>query len=221
MRSRLPVLRPSSPGSPSSSRSAAPPLPSPMPSGRNRGVRTAPSAASPPSPAIRARAWRTFPDQFSSSKALFTRTFNCAGGADEVRRVWLGVYEVRFAGNSAASAVVSGSGAESWLTPMPGGVFRVGLHVPGRAGRAEAPFVVRRRSRQRVRRGARRAWTSDHRRRPRAARAPVSWRKSSERTSSSPARNASYERVSRLELPAGPTELRASERPSTSSPTGS
>jgi hypothetical protein len=82
------------------------------------------------------------PDQFSSSKALFSRTFNCSGGATEVRRVSLGVYEVRFVGNSAASAVVSGSGAESWLTPMPGGVFRVGLHVPGRDDSAEAPFVV-------------------------------------------------------------------------------
>ena len=82
------------------------------------------------------------PDQFSSSKALFSRTFNCSGGATEVRRISPGVYEVHFAGNSAASAVVSASGAESWLTPTAGGVFRVGLHVPGRADVTEAPFVV-------------------------------------------------------------------------------
>ena len=82
------------------------------------------------------------PDQFSSTKSLFSRTFNCAGGATEVRRIGLGVYEVRFRGNAASSATVSGSGAESWLTPMPGGVFRVGLHVPGRADSVEAPFVV-------------------------------------------------------------------------------
>ena len=82
------------------------------------------------------------PDQFSSSKSLFSRAFNCAGGPTEVRRVSRGVYEVRFAGNSAASAIVSGSGAESWLTPMSGGVFQVSLHVPGRADVMEASFVV-------------------------------------------------------------------------------
>ena len=82
------------------------------------------------------------PDQFSSSRALFSRTFTCTGGAPEVRRISLGVYEVRFPGNPVQSAVVSGSGAESWLTVMPGGIFRVGLHVPGRADSSETPFVV-------------------------------------------------------------------------------
>ena len=82
------------------------------------------------------------PDQFSSAKALFSRTFNCAGGPVQVRRIALGVYEVHFVGNAAQSAVVSASGAESWLQPMPGDVFRVGLHVPGRDDSMEAPFVV-------------------------------------------------------------------------------
>ena len=82
------------------------------------------------------------PDQFSNNKALFARAFTCTGGAPEVRRISVGVYEVRFPGNPVQSAVVSGSGAESWLTPMPGGVFRVGLHVPGRADVVETPFVV-------------------------------------------------------------------------------
>ena len=82
------------------------------------------------------------PDQFSSSKTLFSRSFNCSGGPVEVRRVSRGVYEVRFPGNSASSAIVSGAGAESWVTPMPGNVFQVGLHVPGRADQMEANFVV-------------------------------------------------------------------------------
>ena len=82
------------------------------------------------------------PDQFSSNKVLFSRTFNCTGGPTEVRRISRGVFEVRFPGNAAASATVSGSGAESWLTPMPGGVFRVGLYVPGRDDSTEVPFVV-------------------------------------------------------------------------------
>ena len=82
------------------------------------------------------------PDQFSGTAALFSRTFNCTGGATQVRRVSTGVYEVRFVGNSAQSAVISASGAETWLTPIPGGVFRVGLHAPGRDDSVEAPFVV-------------------------------------------------------------------------------
>jgi len=88
------------------------------------------------------RGMANIPDQFSGNKALFSRTFNCAGGATEVRRISVGVYEVRFPGNAAQSAVVSGSEAESWLTPLPGGVFRVGLHVPGRADVMEASFVL-------------------------------------------------------------------------------
>ena len=81
-------------------------------------------------------------DQFSSNRVLFSRTFTCIGGPPEVRRVSRGVYEVRFPGDPVPSAVVSGSGAESWLTLMPGGIFRVGLHVPGRADEMETPFVV-------------------------------------------------------------------------------
>jgi hypothetical protein len=52
------------------------------------------------------------------------------------------VYEVRFPGNAASSALVSAAGAETWVTPMPGNVFRVGLHVPGRDDSMEAPFLV-------------------------------------------------------------------------------
>ncbi len=82
------------------------------------------------------------PDQFSNARVLFARAFNCAGPGPEVRRLGLGSYEVRFPGNAAQSALVSASGAESWLQPQPGNVFRVGLHVPGRDDRADVPFVV-------------------------------------------------------------------------------
>ena len=82
------------------------------------------------------------PDQFSRAKSLFSRTFNCSGGAVAVRRVELGVYEVRFAGNAAPSAVVSASNADTWLQPMPGGVFRVGIHIQGGQNFTDAPFVV-------------------------------------------------------------------------------
>ena len=82
------------------------------------------------------------PDQFSGTKQLFSRSFNCGGGATQVRRVSLGVYEVRFVGNGAPNALVSASGALSWVQPLPGGVFRVGMHVPGRADATDTPFVV-------------------------------------------------------------------------------
>ena len=109
----------------------------PQPRCANGAVRGIAAVTGDPSKGI-----ANIPDQFSSSKALFSRTFNCSGGATQVRRVSAGVYDVHFVGNSAASAVVSGSGAESWLTPMPGEVFRIGLHVPGRDDVMEAPFVV-------------------------------------------------------------------------------
>ena len=82
------------------------------------------------------------PGDFTSTKSLFTRTFNCGGGATEVRRVGLGVYEVRFVGNGAATAVVGGAGSETWVTPLPGGVFQVGLHRPGRDDHLDTNFVL-------------------------------------------------------------------------------
>jgi hypothetical protein len=82
------------------------------------------------------------PDVYSSAKALFSRTFNCAGGAVQVRRVAVGVYDVRFAGNGAESAVVSATSALSSVQPMPDGAFRVTLHVPGIRDASETPFLV-------------------------------------------------------------------------------
>jgi hypothetical protein len=82
------------------------------------------------------------PDQFSSSKALFSRAFNCAGGAVQVRRVDLGLYEIHFAGNAAQSALVSAANADSWVQMLPGGVFRVGIHIQGGQNFTDAPFVL-------------------------------------------------------------------------------
>src|SRR5262249_24359516 len=82
------------------------------------------------------------PDQFSRAKGLFSKAFNCAGGGVQVRRVATGVYEVRFQGNAGGTALVSATNSLAWVTPQPGGVFRVGLHVPGRADPAEMPFAI-------------------------------------------------------------------------------
>lgn len=81
------------------------------------------------------------PDQFTSGSALFARAFNCTGGATQVRRVSAGVYEVRFAGNRAQSALVSATGALASVQPAGDG-FRVSLFVPGRDDEIETPFVV-------------------------------------------------------------------------------
>jgi hypothetical protein len=81
------------------------------------------------------------PDQFSSAKVLFSRAFNC-GGAVQVRRISTGVFEVRFPGTTATTAVASAPNAFVWVQPMPGGVFRVGIHPPGIHDTIDSPFVV-------------------------------------------------------------------------------
>jgi len=82
------------------------------------------------------------PDTFSSSRALFSRTFNCSGGAVQVRRISTGVYQVRFAGNSSQAAVASAGAGQTTVTPMPGGVFQIGLTYPGQQSALDTPFVV-------------------------------------------------------------------------------
>ena len=58
------------------------------------------------------------PDQFTTDKSYFGRTFNCGGGAVQARRLSAGIYQVKFVGNSATSAIVSGMGGD----PTGGGV---------------------------------------------------------------------------------------------------
>jgi hypothetical protein len=83
------------------------------------------------------------PDQFSSSASLFSRRFNCARGAVQVRRLEIGVYEVRFPGNSAPSAFVGGvglfTGTSETIAP---GTFRVRVQNVGRADEADGPFML-------------------------------------------------------------------------------
>jgi hypothetical protein len=83
------------------------------------------------------------PDQFSSANALFTRKFNCTGRAVQVRRLEIGVYEVRFVGNGAGTVLANGIGLFSasveLLAP---GHFRVRVQNVGRADEDDGPFVV-------------------------------------------------------------------------------
>ncbi len=82
------------------------------------------------------------PDQFSSSKTLFGKQFNCTGAAVAVRRVAMGQFEVQFAGSASTTALVSAAGAQSWVQTIGTGTFRVGMNVPGRDDKTEVPFVV-------------------------------------------------------------------------------
>jgi hypothetical protein len=83
------------------------------------------------------------PSQFSSNRALFSRRFNCAGGATQVRRTNTGIYEVRFPGNGASTAVVSAPvGHAASVSPVPGGAFQIALYVAGRNDAVDIPFVV-------------------------------------------------------------------------------
>ena len=83
------------------------------------------------------------PDQFSSANALFTRKFNCTGRAVQVRRLDIGVYEVRFVGNAGGTVLATGVGLFSasveLLAP---GHFRVRVQNVGRADEDDGPFIV-------------------------------------------------------------------------------
>jgi hypothetical protein len=89
-----------------------------------------------------AKGMANFPDQFTSAKPLIGARFNCAGGAPQARRVGAGVFEVRFPGNAAQVAAASAGGAETTVTAVGGGIFRVGLWVPGRQDAIDTPFTV-------------------------------------------------------------------------------
>ena len=83
------------------------------------------------------------PDSFTGAGNLFGRKFNCTGRAVQVRRVEVGVFEVRFVGISGGSAVGSAtSDAYTTVEAVPGGAFRVIMHPAGRDDRSDIPFTV-------------------------------------------------------------------------------
>ena len=83
------------------------------------------------------------PDQFTSANALFARKFNCAGKPIQVRRVEIGVYELRFVGNAAPNVVANGVGEFSASVETVGpGTFKIRVQNVGRADEADGPFVV-------------------------------------------------------------------------------
>jgi hypothetical protein len=83
------------------------------------------------------------PGNFSGARSLFARRFNCTGRAIQVRRLGIGVYEVRFVGNGAATALAGGvPGAVASADNVGGGTFRVHVHPVGRDDPGDLPFVL-------------------------------------------------------------------------------
>jgi hypothetical protein len=83
------------------------------------------------------------PGAFTGAKAVFGRRFNCTGRAVQVRRLGIGVYEVRFAGNPAPTAIANGgSGVQASADRIGAWLYRVSVYPAGRADAADLPFVV-------------------------------------------------------------------------------
>jgi hypothetical protein len=83
------------------------------------------------------------PGTFSGARALFARRFNCTGGAVQVRRTGIGLYEIRFAGNGAPTALAGGiGGSQASADRIGAGTFRVTVSPTGRADPADLPFIV-------------------------------------------------------------------------------
>lgn len=82
-------------------------------------------------------------DQFTSNKAVFSRRFNCTGGAVQVRRVATGLYEIRFLRNTAQTAMASAVGDSYANVELEGGgVFKVSVHPAGRDDLSDTPFSI-------------------------------------------------------------------------------
>ena len=82
-------------------------------------------------------------DTFTSRKAVFARAFNCTGRGVQVRRVSIGVFEVRFVGNGAPTALATGlGGGEASAEPAVGGVFKVSVYPSGRADPEDRGFTI-------------------------------------------------------------------------------
>jgi hypothetical protein len=82
-------------------------------------------------------------DKFTSRKGIFARSFNCTGRGVQVRRTDIGIYEVRFVGNAAPTALVSGvAGSMASVQSLGGGTFRVSVYPSGTHDPLDLPFTV-------------------------------------------------------------------------------
>jgi hypothetical protein len=83
------------------------------------------------------------PGTFTSSRAVFARRFNCTGRPIQVRRTGIGLYEIRFLGNGAQTALAGGlGGGAASVDPASGGTFRVSVTPAGRADPEDRAFTI-------------------------------------------------------------------------------
>jgi hypothetical protein len=83
------------------------------------------------------------PGAFTGARAVFGRRFSCTGRAVQVRRLGIGVYEVRFVGNAAPNAIAGGgSGVQASAERIGAGLYRVSVYPSGRADPGDFPFLV-------------------------------------------------------------------------------
>ena len=83
------------------------------------------------------------PDRFTTSRVVFGRTFNCTGRRVQVRRISIGVYEIRFVGNAAPTGIAGGlGGGYASVDPASGGVFRVSVYPAGRSDPEDRGFAI-------------------------------------------------------------------------------
>jgi hypothetical protein len=82
-------------------------------------------------------------DTFTSRKGVFARAFNCTGRGAQVRRAGIGVYEVRFAGNAAPTALAGGvGGSMASVQSLGGGTFKVTVYPSGVQDPLDLPFTL-------------------------------------------------------------------------------
>jgi hypothetical protein len=91
----------------------------------------------------------TIPSKFSDDARYFSRRFNCLGQSAAVRRVNLGIYEVRFPDlhpRLALATAISDEGVTASALPIEDGIVRVSLRGPlggsDVATRRDVPFSI-------------------------------------------------------------------------------
>lgn len=75
----------------------------------------------------------TIPNKLTTSSKFFTRRYNCKGYPPSIKRVDLGVYDVRFPrlnGRTAFVSAISQEGVSASVQGFSGGIYRVALRGP-------------------------------------------------------------------------------------------
>jgi hypothetical protein len=91
----------------------------------------------------------TIPSVFNSNPVYFVRRYNCEGRSAFVRRVSLGIYDVRFPGlnpRAVIATAMSDEGVSASAFPLADGIVRIALRGPivgnDVMSRRDVPFSV-------------------------------------------------------------------------------